>query len=121
MRDTAAAHRVPSSGRVGNDIGAPLALKGSASQPAGGGSSRRAHAEEEDPRGVAALLTSCREMKGMFLFFLFFNQFADVKEFPGNKWSCLNSAVVLCNIKEGDYFRVSRLSGSLFSSSFSVQ
>lgn len=69
MRDTAAAHRVPSSGRVGNDIGAPLALKGSASQPAGGGSSRRAHAEEEVPRGVAAaLLTSCREMRGMFLF-----------------------------------------------------
>lgn len=35
MGDTAAPHRVPSSGRVGNDIVSPFALKGSASQAGG--------------------------------------------------------------------------------------
>ena len=51
MSDTATLHRVPSSGRVGNDILFPFALKGSTSQEGSEGSSGvGTHAEEEDQR-----------------------------------------------------------------------
>lgn len=48
MNDTATPHRVPSSGRVGNDIVCQFALKGSTSQGAGG--LLGTHAEEEDQK-----------------------------------------------------------------------
>lgn len=57
MNDTAAPHRVPSSGRVGNDMLCQFALKGSTSRGEQWGF-LGTHAEEEDQRRRAPVLSN---------------------------------------------------------------